>query len=119
MILAHTFPVATTRVQATINQDMKALLVREGSLPEYLHWLLVSNASQILSLVSTAGHGTKRLETDALLSLPIAVPPKSRQEDFAAHVADIRALESTQAVSRERLDGLFQSLLHRAFQGDL
>ena len=33
--------------------------------------------------------------------------------------AEIRALESQQAASRRRLDGLFQSMLHRAFQGGL
>lgn len=119
MILAHTFPVATTRVQATINQDMKALLVHEGILPEYLHWILVSNALQILSLVSTAGHGTKRLEMNALLGLPVAVPPELRQKDFAAHVAEIRELEAVQTASGQCLDDLFYSLRHRAFQGEL
>jgi hypothetical protein len=38
--------------------------------------------------------------------------------DRAARVAEIRAIETQQAVSR-RLDALFASLLHRAFQGEL
>jgi hypothetical protein len=38
--------------------------------------------------------------------------------DFASRVAEIRAIETQQAVSR-RLDDLFASLLHCAFKGEL
>ncbi len=38
---------------------------------------------------------------------------------FASHVSEIRALESSQSSSRKNLDDLFQSMLHRAFQGEL
>ena len=37
----------------------------------------------------------------------------------AARVSEIRAMKTAQAASRRRLDDLFQSLLHRAFQGEL
>ena len=119
MILAHSFPVAITRVPATINQDMKALLAEDGVLPGYLQWLLVSNTSKILGLVSTAGHGTKRLEMEGLLNLRFPVPPKQLQEEFVARVGEIRALEAVQSTSRQRLDDLFKSLLQRAFRGEL
>lgn len=36
MILAHTFPVALTRVPVTINQDMKALELHVPEMGEYL-----------------------------------------------------------------------------------
>jgi len=41
------------------------------------------------------------------------------QKEFAARVTEIRALQAEQAASRQRLESLFQSLLHRAFNGDL
>ena len=41
------------------------------------------------------------------------------QKGFPRSVTEIRALESAQSASRRRLDGPFQSLLHRAFGGDL
>lgn len=44
------------------------------------------------------------------------VPPITLQTEFAKHVARARALESAQATSRARLDALFQSMLHRAFE---
>ena len=36
-----------------------------------------------------------------------------------ARVAEIRAMEIQQAASRRRLDDLFHSMLHRAFQDEL
>jgi hypothetical protein len=38
---------------------------------------------------------------------------------YPARVAEIRAMEAQQAASRRRLEDLFQSMLHRAFQGEL
>jgi type I restriction enzyme S subunit len=51
--------------------------------------------------------------------LPVPLPPLPLQKEFAQRVAEIRELESGQAASRQRLEALFQSLLHRAFQGEL
>lgn len=119
MILAHTFPVAITRVPITINQDMKGLLPTNVLVPDYLHWHLRMSAPKVLSMVSTAGHGTKRIESDTILNLPIPIPPSEQQNAFATRIAEVHALETTQAASRQLLDDLFQSLLHRAFQGEL
>jgi type I restriction enzyme S subunit len=51
--------------------------------------------------------------------LKVIVPPIHLQRVFAARVTEIRELELAQAASRQQLDDLFQSLLHRAFQGAL
>ncbi len=119
MILAHSFPVAITRVPATINQDMKALLPNDQVLPDYLHSVLVSKTPNLLAAVSTAGHGTKRLEMQEVFNLPVAIPPRKQQEVFAARIAELRELKAVQAVSRQRLDDLFKSLLQRTFRGEL
>jgi hypothetical protein len=47
----------------------------------------------------------------------VLVPPL--QKEFAKRVTEIRELEAEQAKSREKLDLLFQSMLHRAFTGEL
>ena len=46
-------------------------------------------------------------------------PKKDGKPILAARVSEVRALQAEQATSRRRLDELFQSLLHRAFQGEL
>ena len=54
-----------------------------------------------------------------LRALPVLLPPLPLQKEFAARVSEIRAMQAEQAASRCRLEHLFQSLLHRAFQGEL
>jgi len=51
--------------------------------------------------------------------LPIEVPPLPLQKEFANRVTEIRGLEAEQTASCKRLDELFQSMLHRAFQAEL
>jgi type I restriction enzyme S subunit len=51
--------------------------------------------------------------------LILYVPPLELQNEFAELTAEARKLEAAQAESRQRLDDLFHSLLHRAFQGEL
>jgi type I restriction enzyme S subunit len=52
-------------------------------------------------------------------SFTVPVPPLALQKEFAQRVAEIRELEAGQAASRHRLEALFQSMLHRAFNGEL
>ncbi len=61
----------------------------------------------------------KNINLKTLRELEVAVPPVDLQRAFTARVAEVRELETAQATSRERLEDLFQSLLHRAFQGEL
>ena len=119
MILAHTVPIRLCRVPVAINQDMKALLPKRPIEPEFLRWSLQAQHPHLLSQVSIAGHGTKKLDSDRLREVTIPVPPFSLQKEFASRVSEVRAMQAEQAASRCRLDELFQSLLHRAFQGEL
>jgi len=61
----------------------------------------------------------KNINLKILSELPIPVPPLPLQKEFTTRVTEIRELEAQQAASRERLDALFQSMLHRAFRGEL
>jgi len=61
----------------------------------------------------------KNINLKILRDLRIPVPPLTLQKGFAQRVKEIRELEASQAASRARLDALFQSMLHRAFNGEL
>jgi hypothetical protein len=52
-------------------------------------------------------------------SFYFGVPPPPVKEKFARLVAAIRKMEEAQAASRHRLEALFLSMLHRAFNGEL
>lgn len=60
-----------------------------------------------------------KLNRVQLDSIESPVPPLPLQKEFAARVSDIRAMQAEQAASRRRLENLFQSMLHRAFKGEL
>jgi type I restriction enzyme S subunit len=63
--------------------------------------------------------GQSNINAQELKAIPIPVPPLPLQKEFAQRVMEIRELEASQAASRLRLEELFQSLLHRAFNGEL
>jgi type I restriction enzyme S subunit len=65
------------------------------------------------------GIAQKTVNLAEIRKFKVLVPPLPLQDEFAKRVREIRELESKQAGSRERLDALFQSMLHRAFRGEL
>lgn len=82
MILVHTVPVAIAKVDCAINQDMKALEPNSMLLPEFLFWTLRSLHETLLQSVSTAAHGTKKIDMAVIDNLTIPVPPLELQSDF-------------------------------------
>ena len=119
MILAHTFPVCVLRVQATINQDLKALLPKRPINSQFLAACLRSQSAFVLEKVSEAGHGTKRLDAQGLKSIRVPRPGDTLEQTFAARVLAIEALKATHRKALSALDELFASLQHRAFRGEL
>ena len=116
MILIHTVPVAITRVPATVNQDMKALLAHGSVNENYLMWLLRVSQRWLLTLVTTAAHGTRKIDTARLEALQIQVPPKALQESFVQRVRILLAVTVSQSGAEERAERAFQSLLAGAFE---
>lgn len=89
-------------------------------LPEYLDavWHLPATRGQIQTGARTT-NGTFKINQTVVENISLPVPPIALQKQFAERVTEIRALEAAQATSRRRLDALFQSLLHRAFNDEL
>ena len=88
-------------------------------LPEYL--LVILNSEGFANQVSamTSGSAQPQLPINKLSKISFVLPPLTLQKEFAARVSEIRAMQAEQSASRRRLDDLFQSLLHRAFKGEL
>jgi type I restriction enzyme, S subunit len=61
----------------------------------------------------------KHLTRGTLDEAEIFSPPMLLQKEFAQRVTEIRELEAAQAAGLQRLEALFQSMLHRAFQGEI
>ncbi|MDT8292125.1 restriction endonuclease subunit S [Roseomonas mucosa] len=91
MILAHSFPVAISVRQVTINQDMKALLPRTDVVASFLGWFLSANARAIFEWIDETGHGTRALRMEGFSCLPIAIPPLTEQVRIISHLEDALA----------------------------
>lgn len=122
MILAKTFPVAISRVPATINQDMKALICDNLVLPEYLSLTLNGSRRKVLEQVERSTHGTCRLDTNKLLSVPIRLLEPDEQIAVVAKVDELIALFERLAMEvreSEQLNAeLMASLAHSLTETD-
>jgi type I restriction enzyme S subunit len=89
--------------------------------PIYLAYALkeTSKRQEIQRLASGSAGSMPNISKQRLLSVKLNVPSPTLQRQFAARAAEMCGLEAMQATSRQRLDDLFQSLLHRAFEGNL
>ncbi|MEQ4519292.1 restriction endonuclease subunit S [Pseudarthrobacter sp. B907] len=102
MILARTVPVATLNVDSTINQDIKAMVPCEGVITsEYLRDWLSAHEAELIQLVETAGHGTKKLDTERLMNVRVSLPPVAVQEELSRR-AGAESSATSAAVQRVR-----------------
>ncbi len=90
--------------------------VQEFANREYLWAILLSEAFNQYTAALSGRANMPKVNRVQFGAYEAMLPPLSLQREFAARVAKMRALEEQQARSRQRLDELFQSLLHQAFQ---
>ncbi|HHT9134853.1 MAG TPA: restriction endonuclease subunit S [Candidatus Avalokitesvara rifleensis] len=85
----------------------------------YLKHLL--NNSSIITRMTTSSRGiTQRfVSLNILRNFKIPLPPLPLQQEFAERVKEIEAEKERQAESKNKLDDLFNSLMQRAFNGEL
>ena len=92
MILAHTFPIAKTDIDLTINQDLRYLIPHEGVVSDYLLFVLLNEARHILFAVKESTHGTRRLESDILKAWPVPLMGTKEQGQTAQRVQKLSQL---------------------------
>ncbi|MEZ5593902.1 MAG: restriction endonuclease subunit S [Gammaproteobacteria bacterium] len=123
MILAHSFPVAINLKKVTINQDMKALSPYAGIDSSYLLRALQARRSDFVHLASSSTHGTKRLEPKYFLNIAISIPPLNEQTEIVRRVEQLFAfadqIEQQVKNAQSRVNNLTQSILAKAFRGEL
>ena len=115
MILAHTFPVGVSTKEVAFNQDVKAIVPRQGVRGRYLAYWLLSHSHQFIRLATTATHGTKRFDLDELQAIRIGVPLPHEQDQivtiFDEQQAIIDRLRAISVKLRSQRRGLMQDLL--------
>ncbi|MFJ4373444.1 restriction endonuclease subunit S [Pseudomonas japonica] len=119
MILAHSFPAAINMVDVAINQDMKAIKVNSDLRTAYVFHCLNALKRQILKLITTAGHGTKKFDSDVMAKLLIPVPTPEIQDRFLLIADKIEGIKSGYLQSLTDLEALYGVLSQQAFKGEL
>jgi type I restriction enzyme S subunit len=87
MILARMFPVVEATCPMAINQDLKAVVPNRGLDTSFLAWLLRGSATESLTRLDEAGHGTKALRMDAWTSMNLPIPPQPEQLKLAEFIS--------------------------------
>lgn len=85
--------------------------------PYYLFFYLLLTGNNLKSFITNTAK--KSITAKDLKSLFIEVPPMKLQQEFAERVEEIESEKVRQAESRKKLDELFNSLMQRAFTGEL
>ena len=119
MILAHSFPVAVNGVDVAINQDMKAIRPSESFDSEYLMVCIGAMRRKILKQITSAGHGTRKFDSDAMKKLLVPKPGIELQEKFRVVAKRIKKLKENYEYSLKTLENLYGSLSQKAFKGEL
>lgn len=118
MILAHSFPVAISKVPVTINQDMKAIILREPEMAEYILRALKGLTPEMLARVQRSSHGTCRIEGSDYRDFLIPLPPLAEQHRIVAKVDALMALcdrlEAALTTADTTRARLLEALLHEA-----
>lgn len=115
MTLLKDFPVGYATREVAFNQDLKALVPAKNVDGLFLSFLLVAEKHKIIQLVSTAGHGTGRLDTLSLQEYPVNIPPLPEQKKIAQILSTwdkaISTTEQLLANSQQQKKALMQQLL--------
>ena len=117
-ILKHTLPIAIAGCSVAINQDLKALVLNESVIPEYIQWSLLVSEQLILSKVRATT--ADNIETSLLKNFMVPVPPLQLQHEFADFAAQVDKLKFETQQSIEKLQTLYDSLAQEYFapEGD-
>lgn len=102
-VLAHTLPAAVLAEPATINQDIKALRLKDGLEPKYVAYYLSVHQNYILPLVRKHGATVHSINTPELLGLDIPIPPIDIQRRLVAELDAARAERDRALAEADRL----------------
>jgi type I restriction enzyme, S subunit len=122
MTLLKDVPICIVRREMSFNQDVKGLRPRSGVNGLFLAWMLVANKGRLLSMVNIAGHGTGKIDSEALKALTLRVPRPPEQQRIArclTSLDDLIAAESQKLDTlRTHKKGLMQQLFPSVVEDD-
>jgi len=109
-ILKHTLPVAFIPFEATVNQDLKALVTNQHVLPKYAFYAIYAYRHDILLKTKKQGGTVDSLDVKEFMKYEIPLPSLDIQEQI------VTALDSMNELSNDTNAGIPNEILLRKQQ---
>lgn len=106
--------------EAYVSQHVAIIRLNNLVDPVYIYALLTNqDGGQFQIKGNQYGHTKPGISLEQIKNFDIMLPPLALQREFAAWVEEARGVQSAQARSTEKIEALYQSMLSRAFKGEL
>ena len=119
-ILERKVPIGLVPFEVTLNQDMKAVVPRNGIDPRWVAWGLRAMERDVLRECRKAGTTVASIETVRLMARRLSVPPIAEQrriiEILEDHLSRLDAADAYLDASSRRLASLLASLRSGAYR---
>lgn len=106
-----------------VNRALAVIKLREDVSPKFVLYLLMSPQFQAAFVEKQLGSAQKRINLSDLREFHVKLPTLPEQAEIVRRVEQLFAyadqLEAKVAVAQQRIDALTQSLLAKAFRGEL
>ena len=116
-VLMHRLPLAIAKVNICHGQDIKSIQCPKEINPYFIMYVLKHNEHKLLR--QARGANTEGLTLSMLESIPVPDVPALLQEKFGQVVQLFERLRVQQREADRQAEHLFQTVLHRAFRGEL
>ena len=116
-ILMRRLPVSRTAVDTCFNQDIKAIVPRDLSLTRYLQLHLKLGQETLLR--QARGVNTEDLTLEHLRKYPVLMPKQESIEKITVTMQELERMLLRNRSAFQESENLFNSLLQRAFRGEL
>ena len=122
-ILRHTLPVAILKECATINQDLKAIVLYMPQLAEYIYVCLKGMEAQLLLKYTKSGTTVENVNFDEFQKVLLPIPPVQQIDRIISATGDAECVVSTIENDKAALAGYVArakaKILDLAIQGQL
>lgn len=105
--------------EANVNQHVCIIRLKDRAFPQYISYFLSTQYGQYLINNAQSGATRQGLNHENIRKIKIPIPPLSEQQKFAELVEKVDVLRTKQYQSEQELETLFNSLMQRAFRGEL
>lgn len=105
---------------ANINGHVYLIRLKEEILNEFILFILTSNEyREYIRSVCVGGIDKRQLNKEHIEEFPIIFPPIEKQDKFVSYVKQVDKLKFEMQESLKELENNFNSLMQRAFKGEL